>query len=96
MYYKNKSPKLSQNLDYYSNINIFSWQQSNRNILEIDSSLAQESSEYNGDNKVPNTRKFLQEENNDLLNCKNMNALELWRKIESLNIEENVFSIKND
>ena len=80
---KDKLPKLNLYLDSYSNENLFSWQQLNKNILRIDSPFALESSEYNQDNRIPTIIKFLQEEHNDLLNCKNMNALELWSKIES-------------
>ena len=81
---KDKLPKLNLYLDSYSNENSFCWQQLNQNILEIDSPFALESTEYNEDNRIPTTIKFLKEEHNDLLKCKNMNALELWSKIESI------------
>ena len=81
---KDNLPKLNLYLDSYSNDNLFCWQQLNQNILEIDSPFALESTEYNEDNRIPTTIKFLKEEHNDLLKCKNMNALELWSKIESI------------
>ena len=79
-----KIPKITLHLDSYSNENIFCWKQVNKNILEIESPFSLESSEYNGDNRIPPTIKFLQEKYTDLLNSKNMNALGLWSKIESM------------
>ena len=79
----NKLPKLNLYIDSASNVNEFYWNKLNENILEINNPLSQESSKYNGDKRIPPTIKFLQEKNIDLLNVKNMNALELWSKIES-------------
>ena len=50
----------------------------NKNILEIDSPFSLESSQYNGDNRIPTTIKFLQEKHNDLLICKNMKSQIWW------------------
>ena len=80
---ENKLPNLNLYINSNSNENLFSWQQQNQNILDIDSPFAMESSKYNEDNRIPTTIKFLEEEHNELLNCKNMNALELWSKVES-------------
>ena len=76
--------KINLHLDSYSNENIFCWQQVNKNILEIESPFSLESSEYNGDNRIPCTIRFLHEKHSDLLNTKNMNVLGLWSKIESM------------
>ena len=70
-------PKLNLYLDSYSNETIFSWKQLNQNILEIDSPFALESCEYNGDNRIPTTIKFLQEDHNDLLNYNFSSSLSL-------------------
>ncbi len=79
-----KLPKINLLIDSYSDENIFCWKQINQTLLEIDSPFSLESSEYKGDNRIPPTIKFLKEKNNDLLNYKNMEALELWSKIESI------------
>ena len=79
-----KLPKINLHIDSYSNENIFCWKQVNENILEIESPFSLESSEYTGDNRIPSTLRFLQEKHTDVLNCKNMNALGLWSKIESM------------
>ncbi len=79
-----KLPRITVHLNSYSNENVFRWQQPKRNILEIDTPFSLESTEFNGDNRIPTTMKFLKEGYNDLLSYKNMNALELWSKIESM------------
>ena len=79
----NKLPKLSLYLDSYSNENQFYWHQRNQAILKLDSPFSLESSKYNGDQRIPPTINFLKEKQTDLMNVKNMNALELWSKIES-------------
>tara|TARA_B100000579_G_C22743802_1_gene810438 strand:+ start:105 stop:1013 length:909 start_codon:yes stop_codon:yes gene_type:complete len=79
-----KLPKLNLSIDSYANENRFCWQQLNDKIIDIDTPFSLESSEYNGDNRIPSTIKFLQEEYNELVNYKNMNVLELWCKIESM------------
>ncbi len=79
---KDKLPKLNLYIDSCSNENIFCWQQQEQNILKINSPFSMESSEYNGDNRIPSTIKFLQEEYNEILNCKNKNVIDLWTKVE--------------
>ena len=79
----NKLPKLSLFLDSYSNQNQFYWHQKNQTLLDLDSPFSLESSKYNGDLRIPPTIKFLKEKQTDLVNVKNMNALELWSNIES-------------
>ena len=77
-------PKLNLLIDSYSNENIFCLQQINQTLLEIESPFSLESIKYMGDNRIPPTIKFLREKTSDLLNHKNMKALELWSKIESI------------
>tara|TARA_B100000700_G_scaffold193927_1_gene213604 strand:- start:1294 stop:2202 length:909 start_codon:yes stop_codon:yes gene_type:complete len=80
----NKLPLLKLNIDSSSVYNQFNWQQRNKSILNLETPFSLESIEYNYDKRIPPVIKFLQEENTKLLNLQNMNALQLWSKIESM------------
>ena len=80
----NELPKLNLYIDSYSNENQFIWRQQNLTLLDLENPFSQESSEYNCDQRIPPTIKILKEHHSDLLNRKNMNALELWSRIETM------------
>ena len=77
-----KLPKLKLYIDSDSLSDKFFWLRNKKPILELDSPFSEESTELYSDRRIPLAINLLKDNYSEMLNLKNIRALNLWSKVE--------------